>query len=91
MPLSLGRKRELKLRVKLDCLLLTWTFLAGILKEMDQDATTQAYVTGMREDLSLFGNELVWFQTYFSIAYAIFIVPAQLVQTKVFTPIADQM
>ena len=81
--LSSLKNDETKLRLKLDFLLLVWTFVAGILKEMDQDATTQAYVTGMREDLSLFGNELIWFQTYFSIAYAIFIVPAQLIQTKV--------
>ncbi|KAL6707903.1 hypothetical protein ACN47E_003577 [Coniothyrium glycines] len=52
------------------------------MKEMDQSATTQAYVSGMKEDLQLYGNELNWFQTYFSIAYAIFIVPSQLLQTK---------
>lgn len=74
---------EAKLRWKLDGLLLVYVFVAGIMKEMDQDATTQAYVSGMKEDLSLNGNELVWFQTYFSIAYAICIVPAQIIQTKV--------
>ncbi|KAJ4407990.1 hypothetical protein N0V91_003656 [Didymella pomorum] len=52
------------------------------MKEMDQSATTQAYVSGMKEDLALYGNELNWFQTYFSIAYAIFIVPSQMLQTK---------
>ncbi|KAK8079357.1 hypothetical protein PG997_007175 [Apiospora hydei] len=70
------------LRAKLDLLLLPWMFIAGIMKEMDQSATTQAYVSGMREDLGLLGNELNWFQTYFSIAYAIFIVPSQMMQTK---------
>lgn len=74
---------EAKLRWKLDGFLLVYVFVAGILKEMDQDATTQAYVSGMKEDLSLNGNELVWFQTYFSIAYAMCIVPAQIIQTKV--------
>ncbi|EEU39812.1 uncharacterized protein NECHADRAFT_39151 [Fusarium vanettenii 77-13-4] len=68
---------------KLDCLLLTWAFLAGIMKEMDQSATTQAYVSGMREALSLYGNELVEFNTFFSIGYAIGLVPGQLAQTKV--------
>ncbi|ESU12566.1 hypothetical protein FGSG_06472 [Fusarium graminearum PH-1] len=53
--------------LKLDCLLLTWTFIAGIMKEMDQSATTQAYVSGMREALGLYGNELVMFNTFFSI------------------------
>ncbi|KAM5351001.1 hypothetical protein ACJ41O_003724 [Fusarium nematophilum] len=68
---------------KLDCLLLTWAFLAGIMKEMDQSATTQAYVSGMREALSLYGNELVEFNTFFSIGYAIGLVPGQLAQTRV--------
>ena len=78
---------------KLDALLLTWAFIAGLLKDMDQSATTQAYVSGMKEDLSLYGNELVEFTTYFSIGYALFIVPSQIIQTKVrpsiFLPICE--
>lgn len=50
---------------------------------MDQSATTQAYVSGMKEALSLNGNELVEFTTYFSIGYALGIVPAQIIQTMV--------
>lgn len=50
---------------------------------MDQSATTQAYVSGMKEALSLNGNELVEFTTYFSIGYALGIVPAQVIQTMV--------
>ncbi|CAG7940922.1 unnamed protein product [Penicillium salamii] len=68
---------------KLDCLLLTWTFIAGILKEMDQSATAQAYVSGMKESLQLYGNELVNFNTFFSVGYAIGLIPGQLIQTKV--------
>lgn len=37
----------------------------------------------MREDLKLYGNELVEFNTFFSIGYAIGLVPGQLIQTKV--------
>ncbi|KAF3028785.1 hypothetical protein E8E15_004581 [Penicillium rubens] len=68
---------------KLDCLLLTWTFIAGILKEMDQSATAQAYVSGMKESLNLYGNELINFNTLFSVGYAIGLIPGQLIQTKV--------
>jgi hypothetical protein len=53
------------------------------MKEMDQSATTQAYVSGMREALGLYGNELVMFNTFFSIGYAIGLVPGQLAQTRV--------
>lgn len=56
---------------------------SSLLKEMDQSATTQAYVSGMREALSLYGNELVEFNTFFSIGYAIGLIPGQLIQTKV--------
>ncbi|KAI0122420.1 hypothetical protein F4814DRAFT_408672, partial [Daldinia grandis] len=63
------------------------------MKDMDQSATTQAYVSGMKESLSLYGNELVEFTTYFSIGYALFIVPAQMIQTRVrpsiFLPICE--
>jgi sugar phosphate permease len=68
---------------KLDTLLLSWAFVAGLMKDMDQSATTAAYVSGMKESLSLYGNELVQFTTFFSIGYALFIVPSQLVQTRV--------
>ncbi|KAI6383083.1 hypothetical protein MCOR25_000271 [Pyricularia grisea] len=78
---------------KLDVFLLAWMFLAGIMKEMDQSATTQAYVSGMREDLNLRGNELVEFNTYFSIGYALGLVPGQLIQTRLrpslFLPVCE--
>ncbi|KAH6981741.1 major facilitator superfamily domain-containing protein [Ilyonectria sp. MPI-CAGE-AT-0026] len=60
---------------------------------MDQSATTAAYVSGMKEDLGLLGNELVEFTTWFSVGYALFIVPSQLIQTRVrpsiFLPICE--
>ncbi|KXJ97646.1 major facilitator superfamily domain-containing protein [Microdochium bolleyi] len=77
------RDPERVLVLKLDILLLSWAFIAGLLKDMDQSATTAAYVSGMKEALSLYGNELVEFTTYFSIGYALFIVPSQMIQTRV--------
>ncbi|KAH8433468.1 uncharacterized protein LDX57_011102 [Aspergillus melleus] len=53
------------------------------IQDMDQSATTQAYVSGMQESLSLYGNELVEFTTYFSIGYALAIVPSQMIQTLI--------
>lgn len=79
------RNRRNVLIFKLDCLLLLWMFVAGLMKEMDQSATTQAYVSGMRESLGLYGNELVMFTTFFSIGYALGLVPGQLIQTRVST------
>jgi ACS family pantothenate transporter-like MFS transporter len=60
---------------------------------MDQSSTTQAYVSGMKEALQLNGNELVEFTTYFSIGYALAIVPSQVIQMKwrpsLFLPICE--
>ncbi|BAE58784.1 unnamed protein product [Aspergillus oryzae RIB40] len=80
---KLCKSRERLVVLKIDFLLLTWAFVSGLTKDMDQSATTQAYVSGMKESLSLYGNELVEFTTFFSIGYAIAIVPSQLTQTKI--------
>ncbi|KAL3464057.1 MFS general substrate transporter [Aspergillus heterothallicus] len=77
----MDKNPEWTLVLKLDILLLVWAFVAGLTKDMDQSATTQAYVSGMKEALSLYGNELVEFTTYFSIGYALAIVPSQMIQT----------
>ncbi|KAF9637109.1 hypothetical protein BFW01_g8005 [Lasiodiplodia theobromae] len=82
-----------RLLLKIDVCLLAWAFVAGLTKDMDQSATTQAYVSGMKEALSLNGNELVEFTTYFSIGYALGIVPAQVIQTmwrpSIFLPVCE--
>ncbi|KAL4872999.1 hypothetical protein BDV12DRAFT_209655 [Aspergillus spectabilis] len=74
---------ERVLILKLDILLLVYAFVAGLTKDIDQSATTQAYVSGMKDALSLYGNELVEFTTYFSIGYALAIVPSQMIQTLI--------
>ena len=77
------RKPRHVLTFKMDIMLVLWMFIAGLMKEMDQSATTQAYVSGMRESLGLYGNELVMFNTFFSVGYALGLVPGQLVQTRI--------
>ncbi|GAA5860879.1 hypothetical protein JCM8547_003877 [Rhodosporidiobolus lusitaniae] len=37
---------------------------------------TNAYVSGMKEDLGFFGNELTWFTTYFTIGTSLSIIPS---------------
>ncbi|KAL4932777.1 major facilitator superfamily domain-containing protein [Aspergillus undulatus] len=65
---------ERVLVLKIDILLLTWAFVAGL---------TKVYVSGMKEALSLYGNELIEFISYFSIGYALAIVPSQMIQTLI--------
>lgn len=47
---------ERRLIVKLDLSIVIFLFLAYWAKVLDQSATSTAYVSGMKEDLSLYGN-----------------------------------
>ncbi|KAJ5015916.1 hypothetical protein K4K57_012476 [Colletotrichum sp. SAR 10_99] len=51
---------------RLDLFFLTIGFLGYMFKYIDQTNISNAYVSGMKEDLSLFGNELNYFTTFFN-------------------------
>ena len=42
-----------------------------------------AYVSGMKEDLHLEGNELNYFTTWFNVAYCLMLIPSQIIMTYV--------
>ncbi|KAH8718502.1 putative transporter SEO1 [Beauveria bassiana] len=50
---------------------------------LDQSNINNAYVSGMKEDLHLEGNELNLFTTYFNVAYCIMLIPSQIIMTHV--------
>lgn len=52
-------KEEKKLLRKLDCILLTLCCLCFYIKWLDQNALNSAYVSGMREELHIKGNQFV--------------------------------
>lgn len=54
---------ERRLIIKLDCLIMSFVFLAYWAKVLDSSATSTAYVSGMKEDLKLYGNELNYLNT----------------------------
>lgn len=54
---------ERRLIIKLDCLIMIFVFLAYWAKVLDSSATSTAYVSGMKEDLKLYGNELNYLNT----------------------------
>ncbi|EEB95405.1 hypothetical protein MPER_05630 [Moniliophthora perniciosa FA553] len=62
---------------------MTFGCISQIIKVLDQQNINQAYVSGMKEDLSLYGNEIYYFTTYFSIGYAIMLIPSQIIMTHV--------
>nr|XP_031857959.1 uncharacterized protein CI109_006671 [Kwoniella shandongensis]KAA5525031.1 hypothetical protein CI109_006671 [Kwoniella shandongensis] len=77
------RRRDRKLRIKLDVIFMTYVTLSYTLKFLDQSNYTYAYVSGMQENLSLYGNELTWMGTIFSIGYILGTIPTQLLLTYI--------
>lgn len=60
---------ERRLIIKLDCLIMIFVFLAYWAKVLDSSATSTAYVSGMKEDLKLYGNELNYLNTTYMYDY----------------------
>ncbi|GHJ89178.1 hypothetical protein NliqN6_5580 [Naganishia liquefaciens] len=76
-------KRERRFVRKLDAVLVTWAFFAYLLKMIDGTNYKTAYVSGMKEELKLNNNELNFMDIYYRIGYAIFLMPCQIILTKV--------
>lgn len=75
---------EKRLVRKLDWIFLPWACLSIIIKKIDQSNYKAAYTAGMRDDLNLGGTKaLNWLETYFSIPFAIFMVPSVLIMMRV--------
>ncbi|KAL4883240.1 major facilitator superfamily domain-containing protein [Aspergillus karnatakaensis] len=75
-------KEERKLILKLDALIVPYAFLAYWVKYVDQANINNAYVSGLREDLNLHGNELVQLQTMYTVGAVVGQLPAAWVFTR---------
>lgn len=62
---TIDEKEERALVWRLDLGFLLIGFLGYMFKYLDQVNISNAYVSGMQEELSLYGNELNYFTTYF--------------------------
>ncbi|KAK6363897.1 hypothetical protein LTS17_012715 [Exophiala oligosperma] len=84
---------ERRLIMKLDGLILVFVFLAYWAKVLDSSATSTAYVSGMKEDLSLYGNQLNYLNTVYMVGFITMQIPLTLVMTRLpinyFLPTAD--
>ena len=68
---------------RLDIFLLTFGCISQVIKYLDQTNISSAYVSGMKEDLGLYGDELNYFTTWFSVSYCIMLIPSQVIMTWV--------
>ncbi|EXJ86334.1 hypothetical protein A1O3_03285 [Capronia epimyces CBS 606.96] len=81
-----GDPRERKYVQKLDTFLFSYICLGYFIKVLDQNNYSNAFVSGMKEDLELYGNERNFLNTYFNLGIIIGTVPAQLIQLSVIRP-----
>lgn len=68
---------------RLDIFLLAFGCISQVIKYLDQTNISSAYVSGMKEDLGLYGDELNYFTTWFSVSYCIMLIPSQVIMTWV--------
>ncbi|RAO67586.1 uncharacterized protein BHQ10_003598 [Talaromyces amestolkiae] len=68
---------------KLDACVLTFSSIGYFLKYLDLNNVTNAYLSGMEEDLEMFGNQLVTSTSIFTVGYVIGQVPFNLLLTRV--------
>ena len=68
---------ERRLLFKLDAAVLTFATLGYFIKYLDQININNAFVSGMKEDLGLYKNQLNYMQTCWTVGYVIGEVPCK--------------
>ncbi|KAL5113394.1 hypothetical protein ACEQ8H_008738 [Pleosporales sp. CAS-2024a] len=76
-------KEERWFMFKLDAALLTFASLGYFIKYLDQSNINNAFVSGMKEDLGLYGNQFNYMQTCWTVGYVIGQVPSNMILTRV--------
>ncbi|CAG1980000.1 unnamed protein product [Fusarium graminearum] len=74
---------ERRFLFKLDFALMTLASLGYFIKYLDQVNINNAFVSGMKEDMNLFGNELNYMQTCWTIGYVIGEIPSNMLLTRI--------
>lgn len=74
---------ERKFLSKLDAALLTFASLGYFVKYLDQANINNAFVSGMKEDLGLYGNELKYMVSAWTVGYVLGEIPSNIVLTRI--------
>ncbi|KAJ7066190.1 major facilitator superfamily domain-containing protein [Mycena amicta] len=74
---------ERRMLFKVDTTLLLFASLGYFIKNLDQSNIQSAFFAGMKEDLNMFGNELVHATSFWTAGYVIGQVPTNLLLTRV--------
>nr|XP_019047089.1 hypothetical protein I302_03696 [Kwoniella bestiolae CBS 10118]OCF26019.1 hypothetical protein I302_03696 [Kwoniella bestiolae CBS 10118] len=74
---------ERKLVFKLDCALLSLLCFGWLMKYIDQTNLANAYVSGLKEDLHIEGNQYTWMQTIYNVVICVMQIPSNMIVLKV--------
>ncbi|SPO01829.1 uncharacterized protein DNG_04502 [Cephalotrichum gorgonifer] len=76
-------EEERKLIQRLDIFLMSWATFGYFIRLLDSSNITNAYVSGMNEDLAFHGNQYNLLQTFFTCGYLVGQIPSQFLLTKI--------
>ncbi|KAH6889274.1 pantothenate transporter liz1 [Thelonectria olida] len=74
---------ERKFLFKLDAIILTFASLGYFSKNLNQININNAFASGMKEDLGMYGNQLNYMQTCWTVGYVLGEIPSNLMLTRV--------
>ena len=74
---------EQRLLLKLDAAILSIGCLGFFMKYLDQGNMANAYVSGMQEELHMYGNEYTYAGSVYTVAYAVMQIPSTLIIQRV--------
>jgi len=74
---------ERKFLFKLDSAVITFACLGYFIKYLDQANINNAFVSGMKEDLGLNGNQLNYMQSLWTVGYVIGQIPSNMLLTRI--------
>ncbi|KAH7362656.1 major facilitator superfamily transporter [Plectosphaerella cucumerina] len=77
---------ERMLVLKLDIFILSWACFGYFIRLLDTTNMTNAYVSGMKEDLGLYSSEFNLFSTFWVTGYTIGMIPSQALLTYIPRP-----
>lgn len=68
---------------RLDFAVLTILSLGYFIKNLDQTNISNAFVSGMKEDLNMYGNQINLADTAWTVGYVVGQIPSQIILTKI--------
>lgn len=75
-------KEERKLVQRLDIYIMSWATFGYFIRLLDSGNITNAYVSGMKEDLNFRGNQYNLLSTFFTCGYLVGQIPSQILLTR---------